>query len=66
MVGKTFSTEKYGVGLMKGDTATCEKVNAAIGKMVSDGAWQKALDDTVGPDFKPDATTNPPKPEPCA
>jgi glutamate transport system substrate-binding protein len=66
VVGKTFSTEKYGVGLMKGDTATCEKVNAAITKMISDGSWQKALDDTVGSDFKPDASTNPPKPEPCS
>ncbi|GAB2582519.1 glutamate ABC transporter substrate-binding protein [Microlunatus antarcticus] len=66
VVGQTFSTEKYGVGLMKGDTATCEKVNAAITKMVSDGAWQKALDDTVGADFKPDAATNPPTPEPCS
>src|SRR3954468_8546795 len=66
VVGKTFSTEKYGVGLMKGDTATCEKVNAAITKMVSDGSWQKALDDTVGPDFKPAASATPPKPEPCS
>jgi glutamate transport system substrate-binding protein len=66
VVGKTFSTEKYGVGIAKGDVATCEKVNAAITKMVGDGSWQKALDDTVGADFKPDAATNPPKPEPCA
>lgn len=66
VVGKTFSTEKYGVGITKGDVATCEKINAAITKMVGDGSWQKALDDTVGADFKPDAATNPPKPEPCA
>ena len=34
--------------------------------MVSDGSWEKALDDTVGASgFKPDATTNPPKPEAC-
>ncbi|RYZ25428.1 MAG: transporter substrate-binding domain-containing protein, partial [Propionibacteriaceae bacterium] len=66
VVGQTFSTEKYGVGLTKGDTATCEKVNAAITKMVDDGSWQKALADTVGADFKPDASANPPKPEPCS
>ncbi len=67
VVGKTFSTEKYGVGIAKGDTALCEKVNAAISKMVDDGSWQKALDDTVGAaDFKPDSATNPPKPEPCS
>ena len=67
VVGKPFSTEKYGVGLKKGDTATCEKVNAALQKMVSDGSWQKALDDNVGPSgFKVDTKTNPPKPEPCS
>jgi glutamate transport system substrate-binding protein len=67
VVGKPFSTEKYGVGLKKGDTAMCEKVNAALQKMVSDGSWQKAIDDNVGPSgFKVDTKTNPPKPEPCS
>src|SRR5215207_233740 len=67
VVGKPFSTERYGVGLKKGDTATCEKVNAALQKMVSDGSWQKAIDDNVGPSgFKVDTKTNPPKPDPCA
>jgi glutamate transport system substrate-binding protein len=67
VVGTPFSTEKYGVGLKKGDTATCEKVNAALQKMVSDGSWQKAIDDNVGPSgFKVDTKTNPPKPEPCS
>jgi glutamate transport system substrate-binding protein len=67
VVGEPFSTEKYGVGLKKGDTATCEKVNAALQKMVSDGSWQKAIDDNVGPSgFKVDTKTNPPKPEPCS
>jgi glutamate transport system substrate-binding protein len=67
VVGKPFSTEKYGVGLKKGDTAMCEKVNAALQKMVSDGSWQKAIDDNVGPSgFKVDTKTNPPKPDPCS
>src|SRR5215216_7363078 len=67
VVGKPFSTEKYGVGLKKGDTAMCEKVNTALQKMVSDGSWQKAIDDNVGPSgFKVDTKTNPPKPEPCS
>jgi glutamate transport system substrate-binding protein len=66
VVGKPFSTEKYGVGLKKGDTELCGKVNAALEKMVSDGAWQKAVDDNVGTSgFKVDTATNPPKPEPC-
>ena len=67
VVGKPFSTEKYGVGLKKGDTAMCDKVNAALEKMVSDGSWQKAVDDNVGQSgFKVDTKTNPPKPEPCS
>ena len=67
VVGKPFSTEKYGVGLKKGDTELCGKVNAAIEKMISDGSWQKAVDANVGPSgFKIDTSTNPPKPEPCS
>jgi glutamate transport system substrate-binding protein len=67
VVGKPFSTERYGVGLKKGDTELCNKVNAALEKMVSDGSWQKAVDANVGPSgFKVDTTTNPPKPDPCA
>ena len=66
VVGKPFSEERYGVGLKKGDTELCGKVNAALDKMVADGAWQKAVDDNVGPSgFKVDTTTNPPKPDPC-
>jgi glutamate transport system substrate-binding protein len=66
VVGKPFSTEKYGVGLKKGDTELCGKVNAALEKMVSDGSWQKAVDANVGTSgFKVDTATNPPKPEPC-
>jgi glutamate transport system substrate-binding protein len=67
VVGKPFSTEKYGVGLKKGDTELCGKVNAALEKMVSDGSWQKAVDANVGTSgFKVDTSTNPPKPEPCS
>jgi glutamate transport system substrate-binding protein len=66
VVGKPFSTEKYGVGLKKGDTELCGKVNAALEKMVSDGSWQKAVDANVGTSgFKVDTSTNPPEPEPC-
>ncbi|MEE9965344.1 MAG: glutamate ABC transporter substrate-binding protein [Propionicimonas sp.] len=67
VVGKPFSEERYGVGIKKGDTALCTKINAALQKMVSDGAWQKALDDTVGKSgFKPDAAVNPPTPDACS
>jgi glutamate transport system substrate-binding protein len=67
VVGKPFSTERYGVGLKLGDTELCGKVNAALEKMISDGSWQKAIDANVGPSgFKVDTSTNPPKPDPCA
>jgi len=66
VVGKPFSEEKYGIGLKKGDTATCEKVNAAITKMISDGSWQKAIDANLGPaGYKPGAG-NPPTPAACS
>ena len=66
VVGKPFSEEKYGIGLKKGDTATCEKVNAAISKMVADGSWQKAIDTNLGPaGYKP-GTGNPPTPAACS
>jgi glutamate transport system substrate-binding protein len=66
VVGKTFSEERYGIGLKKGDTALCEKVNTALAKMVTDGSWKKAVDNTLGKSgFQPDAK-NPPKPDACA
>jgi glutamate transport system substrate-binding protein len=67
VVGKPFSTERYGVGIKQGDTKLCTAINDALAKMVADGAWKKALDDTVGKSgFTPDAATNPPKADPCA
>ena len=66
VVGKPFSEERYGVGIKKGDTDLCGKINAALEKMVSDGSWAKALEDTVGKSgFKPDSK-NPPKPDACS
>ena len=62
VVGKTFTDELYGVGMKKGDTDLCTKVNDALKKMYDDGAWQKAVDDNLGPaGFKVDTTKNPPK-----
>mgnify|MGYP001794472253 CR=1 FL=1 len=62
VVGTTFSTENYGVGLKKGDTAFCTKITAALTKFVSSGEWQKSVDKWLGPaGFKPGAG-NPPTP----
>lgn len=48
VVGNPFSEERYGVGLKKGDTELCTKVNTAIQKMLDDGSWEAALKKTVG------------------
>jgi glutamate transport system substrate-binding protein len=67
VVGKTFSEERYGIGIKKGDTATCQKINAALAKMISSGEWQKAVDANLGPaGFKVDTATNPPKQDACS
>ena len=67
VVGNTFSEERYGVGIKRADTATCEKINTAIQKMIDDGSWQKAVDANLGPaGFETDTTVNPPKPDPCS
>ncbi len=67
LVGGTFSTEKYGVGLKKGDKETCTKVNSAIQEMIKDGSWEKALKENLGADYKYNTSTNPPKDlETCA
>ena len=49
VVGKPFSTEKYGVGLKKDDKAGRDAVNSAIEKAFTDGTWKAALDTTIGP-----------------
>ncbi|MBB6420189.1 glutamate ABC transporter substrate-binding protein [Streptomyces sp. AK010] len=49
LAGLKLSNENYGVGVKKGDTATVDKVNAALEKMVKDGAWQKAVEENFGP-----------------
>jgi len=66
VVGKTFSEERYGIGMKKGDTAMCQKVTDAVKAMVSDGSWQKAVDANLGAaGYKP-GTGNPPTPDACS
>ena len=59
VVGKPFSTEKYGVGLKKDDKAGRDAVNAAIEKSFTDGAWKAAFEKTVGPSKYPAPATPP-------
>lgn len=49
LAGLKLSNENYGVGVKKGDSATVDKINKALEKMVSDGSWQKAVDKNFGP-----------------
>lgn len=67
LVGKTFTTEQYGVGLPKGSDK-CAAINAAINKMVETGAWEEALAKNVGAaGYTYNAELNPPSlTEACA
>ena len=48
VVGKPFTQERYGVGVKKGDTASVAKIDDAITKMVTTGAWQSSLQHNFG------------------
>lgn len=62
VVGEPFSVEKYGVGIKKGDTELCQKINDALQKMVESGAWDEALAKTLGKaGFEPTPSSNPPE-----
>ncbi|HHW82243.1 MAG TPA: glutamate ABC transporter substrate-binding protein, partial [Actinomycetales bacterium] len=65
VVGNTFSTENYGVGLPKGSTELCEQVNEAIAEMISSGLWDEALAQNAGADYKYNTESNPPAPMEC-
>jgi glutamate transport system substrate-binding protein len=58
VVGKPFSTEKYGIGLKKDDTAFREFINTTLEKAFSNGAWKKAYDASLGKSGS--AAPNPP------
>ena len=59
IVGKPFYEERYGIGLKKGDTELRTKINDAIEKMGSDGAWKAAFDKNLGPAGIPTPTPPP-------
>ncbi|GAA2458222.1 glutamate ABC transporter substrate-binding protein [Actinomadura vinacea] len=65
VINSPISEEKYGVGIKKGDTETCEAVNKAVTKMYQDGTAKTLLEKHfagTGLQFK---TTAPPA-EGCA
>ncbi|MET7384150.1 glutamate ABC transporter substrate-binding protein [Streptomyces sp. NPDC005529] len=49
LAGLKLSNENYGVGIKKGDAALEKKINAALTKMVGDGAWEAAVKKNFGP-----------------
>ncbi|MER5842845.1 glutamate ABC transporter substrate-binding protein [Streptomyces prasinus] len=49
LAGLKLSNENYGIGVKKGDTETVNKINDALEKMVSDKAWDKAVETNFGP-----------------
>ncbi|WP_405011362.1 glutamate ABC transporter substrate-binding protein [Kitasatospora sp. NBC_01539] len=48
VVGKTFSTEKYGVGLGKEDKVLRDAISDALAAHEQNGDWKKAYDATLG------------------
>ncbi|ROO83602.1 amino acid ABC transporter substrate-binding protein (PAAT family) [Actinocorallia herbida] len=43
ILGSPFTDEKYGIGIKKGDVASCEAINTAVGEMYSDGTAAELL-----------------------
>ena len=66
VVGNTFSDERYGVGIEKGNVELCEEINAALEKMIEDGAWQDAVDANLGAANYEAPEGNPPTPDACS
>ncbi|WP_285704322.1 glutamate ABC transporter substrate-binding protein [Microtetraspora sp. NBRC 16547] len=66
ILGQPFTDEKYGVGLKKNDTKTCEAVNTAITKMYEDGTAQQLFTKWFGQAQGLNAPTGVPTFEPCA
>ncbi|MGA8115231.1 MAG: transporter substrate-binding domain-containing protein [Actinocatenispora sp.] len=48
VVGKPFSTEKYGIGVSKDANDLRGFVNDSLDKSFKDGSWKKAYDNTLG------------------
>jgi glutamate transport system substrate-binding protein len=48
LVNKPFTTEPYGIGVKKDDTAFRAFINDTLEKAYKDGSWKKAWDDTAG------------------
>ncbi len=47
--GMRLSTERYGVGLPRGDTDAREAVTAALRRMIDSGSWRVSVERNLGP-----------------
>jgi glutamate transport system substrate-binding protein len=56
VVGKTFSSEPYGIGVKKEDSAGCNKINDILKAAATDGSYKTAWDKTLGASGKPAPT----------
>jgi glutamate transport system substrate-binding protein len=66
VVGKTFSTEPYGIGVKKEDSAGCNKINEILTAASNDGSYKAAWDKTLGASGKPAPTLDTSKLTNCA
>ena len=53
VVGETFSTEPYGIGLNKDDAALRNKINDILEAAAADGTWKQIYDATLGKSGSP-------------
>ena len=53
VVGETFSTEPYGIGLNKDDSALRNKINDILEAAAADGTWKQIYDATLGKSGSP-------------
>lgn len=65
LAGLPFSQESYGVGLGKGETELCLRVNDALNAMIDNGVWDAAVRDAFGPAGFTPGPGNPPVPAEC-
>ncbi|UBU15660.1 glutamate ABC transporter substrate-binding protein [Nonomuraea gerenzanensis] len=66
VLGQGFTDEKYGIGLKKGDTKTCEAVNKAVAALWSNGTMKTLLDKWFGGIQGLKVSTEAPAAEGCA
>ncbi|WP_328814094.1 glutamate ABC transporter substrate-binding protein [Nonomuraea cypriaca] len=66
VLGQGFTDEKYGIGLKKGDTKTCEAVNAAVKKLWDNGTISQLLTKWFGGIQGLKLSETAPPPEGCA